>query len=485
LFFLKTQKHRSCVGPQKVLLKTFSYLQAWSVLATAQVCRPFFTRVDALFGMGSTLNDAAPQPPPPATARGPLPPPPYPGAAASGGAAAASLPAAAAAAANAAALLSGAPPPDFASVVQDAQAAVSAAAAADARARPASLMGGLAKKVASKLSSAEMKGLVQMAERIKRLEAALGHAVEVRSSRANPLPLKTTPAPIPPPSTPYTHINPSLPSGHLFFSTYLFEYAERKICVANIYIYIYVCIVRRQNRGKPLDPFAQTAHAGDHQVKDDLDAKLGSAEAVKEFLVDKLKDTELVLKNTIDGANEAARQHHGACPPPPLGLLALLVGFLFRSSVRCLHSVRSLQRVHMGCLALKRVHTHHRVLFLSRVCVLVCCECAFEADQEVINFLDGRVVELEQQHAAAAATAAAEKRETAHREAAAAQQVRSLEEMLEWQRAQATAAARDAGAQKRVLVKEVKKLRAALGQLAQDRDAYKRQANALLARGKK
>jgi hypothetical protein len=102
----------------------------------------------------------------------------------------------------------------------------------------------------------------------------------------------------------------------------------------------------------------------------------------------------------------------------------------------------------------------------------------------VINFLDGRVVELEQQHAAAAATAAAEKRETAHREAAAAQQVRSLEEMLEWQRAQAAAAARDAGAQKRVLVKEVKKLRAALGQLAQDRDAYKRQANALLARGK-
>lgn len=46
-------------------------------------------------------------------------------------------------------------------------------------------------------------------------------------------------------------------------------------------------------------------------MKDDLDARLSSAESVKEFLVDKLKDTELVLKKTIDGANEAARQHHG------------------------------------------------------------------------------------------------------------------------------------------------------------------------------
>ena len=42
-------------------------------------------------------------------------------------------------------------------------------------------MGGLAKKVASKLSSGEMKGIVQMTERIKRLESSLGHAVEVCS----------------------------------------------------------------------------------------------------------------------------------------------------------------------------------------------------------------------------------------------------------------------------------------------------------------
>ena len=41
-----------------------------------------------------------------------------------------------------------------------------------------------------------------------------------------------------------------------------------------------------------------------------MEARLTSAESVKEFLVEKLKDTELVLKKTIDGANEAARQHH-------------------------------------------------------------------------------------------------------------------------------------------------------------------------------
>ena len=34
-----------------------------------------------------------------------------------------------------------------------------------------------------------------------------------------------------------------------------------------------------------------------------------ATESVKDFLVEKLKDTELVLKKTIDNANEAARQH--------------------------------------------------------------------------------------------------------------------------------------------------------------------------------
>jgi len=65
------------------------------------------------------------------------------------------------------------------------------------------------------------------------------------------------------------------------------------------------------------------------------------------------------------------------------------------------------------------------------------------------------------------------------------EQVKSLEEMLEWQRTQSTQATRDAAAQKKVLVKEVKKLRAALRQVSEDRDTYQRQANMLMARGKK
>jgi hypothetical protein len=62
-------------------------------------------------------------------------------------------------------------------VVSKAQAAVSAASA---ESKKSTVMGGLAKKVASKLSSTEMKAIVQMTDRIKRLEASLGHAVEVR-----------------------------------------------------------------------------------------------------------------------------------------------------------------------------------------------------------------------------------------------------------------------------------------------------------------
>ena len=62
--------------------------------------------------------------------------------------------------------------------------------------------------------------------------------------------------------------------------------------------------------------------------------------------------------------------------------------------------------------------------------------------------------------------------------------MKSLEEMLEWQRAQSTQAARDAAAQKKVLVKEVKKLRLALRQVSEDRDTYQRQASMLMARGK-
>jgi len=52
---------------------------------------------------------------------------------------------------------------------------------ASAESTESTVMGGLAKKVASKLSSTEMKmkAIVQMTDRIKRLEASLGHAVEV------------------------------------------------------------------------------------------------------------------------------------------------------------------------------------------------------------------------------------------------------------------------------------------------------------------
>jgi len=47
----------------------------------------------------------------------------------------------------------------------------------------------------------------------------------------------------------------------------------------------------------------------------------------------------------------------------------------------------------------------------------------FTADQEVINFLDGRVVELEQQQVAQAEVADVERVQSANREAAALQQV--------------------------------------------------------------
>ena len=49
----------------KVLLKTFSFLVANSVIATAVVCRPLFSRVNNLFGMGSSALDAPPVIPPP------------------------------------------------------------------------------------------------------------------------------------------------------------------------------------------------------------------------------------------------------------------------------------------------------------------------------------------------------------------------------------------------------------------------------------
>lgn len=254
----------------KLLLKSFSYLKANSVLSTAQVCRPVFTRVDALFGMGSTLHSKAVVVPPPPTSTAPLPPTP---------------------------------------------------------AEAAHPLGDLAKKIAAKLNSTEMKGIVQMTERIRRLEAETGHLA---------------------------------------------------------------------------------------QAKEDTETKLESTEKVKDFLVDKLKDTELVLKRTIDAANESARQH--------------------------------------------------------------------QADQEVINFLDGRVHELEQLLSEAQETGVAKDKGLAEAERLEMGRVKSLEELLQWEREKANKMETEAKGQKKLLVKEVKALRAQLTAVTADRDSYKRQASALMAR---
>ena len=174
----------------KVLLKTFSFLNAGSVLSTAQVCNPFFTRVDAIFGMGSTINANAPPSPPPQQQRLATP--------RQQAATAATTPVATAQSQQ----------PDSLSKV-----GIGKTPAMDVE---------LAKKIAAKLNQAEMKGIVQMVERIKRLEGVLGHI---------------------------------------------------------------------------------------NEVKEDTDSRLQATESVKEFLVEKLKDTEVALKRTVDGANEAARQH--------------------------------------------------------------------------------------------------------------------------------------------------------------------------------
>ena len=184
----------------RLLLKTFAFLKAGSVLATAQVCKPFFTRVDAIFGMGSSINSAPPPPPPP---------PPTP--------AFASAPASAVAPSSVAVETptggrvgggGGGGAPDSLSKI-----GVGKTPAMDVE---------LAKKIAAKLNPQEMKGIVQMVERIKRLEGVLGHL---------------------------------------------------------------------------------------NEVKEDTDSRLQATESVKDFLVEKLKDTEVALKRTVDGANEAARQH--------------------------------------------------------------------------------------------------------------------------------------------------------------------------------
>ena len=140
----------------RVLLKTFAFLKAGSVLATAQVCKPFFTvsTPSSAWAPASTARPALPPPPTPAFASAPasaVAPPRWPWR---------RRPAAEWAAAGRA--------PDSPSKI-----GVGKTPAMDVE---------LAKKIAAKLNPQEMKGIVQMVERIKRLEGVLGHLNEVKET---------------------------------------------------------------------------------------------------------------------------------------------------------------------------------------------------------------------------------------------------------------------------------------------------------------
>ena len=147
----------------KVLLKTFSFLKAGSVLSTAQVCKPFFTRVDAIFGMGSSINSPGSLPPPPPTDT------------------TASAPTAALRTADGSVVGSGHPGsamkiPDQPSKATTPSDSLSKVGIGKTPAMDVEL----AKKIAAKLDNAEMKGIVQMVERIKRLEGVVGHLSDVK-----------------------------------------------------------------------------------------------------------------------------------------------------------------------------------------------------------------------------------------------------------------------------------------------------------------
>jgi len=207
----------------KVLLKAFSFLHASSVLSAAQACRPFFTRVDTLFGMGSTLNQNL-EPIAPALAATTNA-----GSSSSGADAAApsvsDAPASSAASsvsASSVVLTAASKWKVKSGLIGSSLASSSTSAESTAVSSAAHPLGHLAKKIAAKLNSSEMKGIMQMTERIRRLEATVGHLTE---------------------------------------------------------------------------------------VKEDSESRLQATESVKDFLVEKLKDTELVLKKTIDASNESARQH--------------------------------------------------------------------------------------------------------------------------------------------------------------------------------
>ena len=99
--------------------------------------------------------------------------------------------------------------------------------------------------------------------------------------------------------------------------------------------------------------------------------------------------------------------------------------------------------------------------------------------------MDGRVHELEALLGQATARADGAEQNTRDSEAAAAARSKSLEEMLGWERERYGKLEKEAKGQKKLLVREVKSLRGQVVQLAADRDAYKRQANALMAQRQK
>lgn len=277
----------------KALLKMFSFLTANNVLGAAQVCRPFLTRVDALFGMGSNVVTAAPraQPTPPASQR-----------------------------------LMGADAGGPTSGGRQGGATTDATSGGGVGPK-VGLSAALATQIAAKLNVTEMKGIIQMTERIKKLEAFNGQL---------------------------------------------------------------------------------------NEAKEDVESRLQATESVKEFLVTKLKDTEMALKRTIDGANETARQH--------------------------------------------------------------------QADQEVINFLDSRVQDLERQLKTALVERDSLRDNLNSTEETTKNQVKTLEDMLHWEQERSAKQEAEAKSQKKLLVKEVKALRVQLSQMTTERDAYKQQARTLQLR---
>mmetsp|Transcript_76954 Transcript_76954/g.220992 ORF Transcript_76954/g.220992 Transcript_76954/m.220992 type:complete len:243 (+) Transcript_76954:153-881(+) len=169
-------------------------------------------------------------------------------------------------------------------------------------------------------------------------------------------------------------------------------------------------IIQMTERIKKLEGYSHSLN----EAKEDTESRLQATESVKEFLVGKLRDTEMALKRTIDSANETARQH--------------------------------------------------------------------QADQEVINFLDSRVQDLEKQLSEALSSRDNAEQSLSSAEEATKKQIKTLEDMLHWEKERSGKQEAEAKSQKKLLVKEVKALRIQLSQMTTERDAYKQQARSLQLR---